>query len=401
MSGYGGLPSAPLTTSTIIHTAPSTHPILIQSIPFPHSPSPLPFQMSSPSHRTPHDDDDDEGTAVPRYYKLSFPMFDGKDDPLGWLNRCEQFFRAQRTREADKVWLASFHMIGTAQHWYYMIERDTGKVSWPLFKDLCNQRFVPTVGINHLAELARLPFRSSVAEYQEAFLAKMAHVGPLSPEQQVHLFTGGLPESIHVDVELQSPQDLQRAMALARAYEQRSSALAAVQMPARPPRQTPRPQHYYSSSNSSTLATSSAISSVPTNPSAPTQATKIFKKLSPTEMMERRRQGLCYNCDEQYTRGHKCQKLFYLEETDFDAEAGLEQQQLEEEEPLISLHALKGIRTDDSLQIRVQVGDHEFTALIDTGSTYNFFSTKAAQAVELQFEANTGTRVVIVNTKIW
>jgi hypothetical protein len=80
---------------------------------------------------------------------------------------------------------------------------------------------------------------------------------------------------------------------------------------------------------------------------------------------------------------------------------GLEQQQLEEEEPLISLHALKGIRTDDSLQIRVQVGDHEFTALIDTGSTYNFFSTKAAQAVELQFEANTGTRVVIVNTKIW
>jgi hypothetical protein len=51
-------------------------------------------------------------------------------------------------------------------------------------------------------------------------LAKMAHAGPLSPEQQVRLFTGGLPEPIRVDVELQAPQDLQRAMALARAYEQ-------------------------------------------------------------------------------------------------------------------------------------------------------------------------------------
>jgi hypothetical protein len=49
----------------------------------------------------------------------------------------------------------------------------------------------PAVGINHLADLARLPFRGTVSDYQEAFLAKMAHVGYLSPEQQVRLFTGG------------------------------------------------------------------------------------------------------------------------------------------------------------------------------------------------------------------
>jgi hypothetical protein len=29
---------------------------------------------------------------IPRYHKLDFPTFDGKEDPLGWLNRCEQFF---------------------------------------------------------------------------------------------------------------------------------------------------------------------------------------------------------------------------------------------------------------------------------------------------------------------
>jgi hypothetical protein len=29
------------------------------------------------------------------------------------------------------------------------------------------------------------------------------------------------------------------------------------------------------------------------------------------------RQGLCYNCDEPYVRGHVCQRLFYLELADF------------------------------------------------------------------------------------
>jgi hypothetical protein len=144
-------------------------------------------------------------TAYPRFQKLSFPTFDGADDPLAWLNKCEHFFRAQRTPEVDKVWLASFHMNGVAQHWYCMLERDAGDVSnisWPLFKALCHQRFRPPLATNHLADLARLPFPGSVAGYQEAFQARMAHAGPLSPLQQVQLFTGGLSDPIRTDVEL-------------------------------------------------------------------------------------------------------------------------------------------------------------------------------------------------------
>lgn len=44
----------------------------------------------------------------------------------------------------------------------------------------------------------------------------------------------------------------------------------------------------------------------------------LFRRLSPTKMADRQRQGLCYNYDEQYVRGHKCQRLFYLEVTNFD-----------------------------------------------------------------------------------
>jgi hypothetical protein len=69
---------------------------------------------------------------------------------------------------------------------------------------------------NHLAELARLPFTSDVTTYLDAFWARMAYAGRLAPLQQAHLFTGGLPDHIRIDVELHDPQDLQRAMRLAR-----------------------------------------------------------------------------------------------------------------------------------------------------------------------------------------
>lgn len=42
-----------------------------------------------------------------------------------------------------------------------------------------------------------------------------------------------------------------------------------------------------------------------------------FRRLSPAEQQERRRQGLCSNCDEPCVHGHVCQRLFYLEGEDY------------------------------------------------------------------------------------
>jgi hypothetical protein len=53
---------------------------------------------------------------VPRYFKLDFSRFNGKDDPLSWLSRCEQYFRAQKTETAHKIWLATFYLYGGAFH---------------------------------------------------------------------------------------------------------------------------------------------------------------------------------------------------------------------------------------------------------------------------------------------
>ena len=333
---------------------------------------------------------------------FQIPTYDGKEDPLGWLKRCEHFFRAQRTRDSDKVWLASFHMQGVAQHWFYMLERDSGDIqaiSWSLFRTLCQQCFRPPLGTNHLSDLARLQFqfRGSVQEYQEAFQTRMAHAGYLTPEQQVQLFTGGLPDPIRIDVELQAPADLQRAMLLARAYERRSTTHSAISQTSTPCfQQRPAlPSLSSSAANTATPvpmpATSTPAAAVPPRP---------LRRLSPAEMDERRKQGLCYNCDEPYVRGHKCHRLFYLEVSDLDDHDPLKESEAQDSNdmpPLISLHAITGIRTADTMQVKVGIGNHQFTALIDSGSTHNFISGPAAHHVGLRFHNSYGATVAVAN----
>ena len=41
-----------------------------------------------------------------------------------------------------------------------------------------------------------------------------------------------------------------------------------------------------------------------------------LRRLTPAQMDERRKQGLCFNCDEKYQAGHQCKggaKVFLLE----------------------------------------------------------------------------------------
>ena len=393
MPGYGGIPPLQPSPSVITHTDAPHRPIPITQIPFPHSPSQIPTFQQPPQD---HLDDHDDGAAVPRYHKLSFPVFDGKEDPIGWLNRCDHFFRAQRTREADKVWLASFHMTGVAQHWFYMLERDAGDIhaiTWPMFKSLCQQRFGPPLGTNHLAELVRLPFRGLVSDYQDIFQMRLAHAGPLSAAQQVQLFTGGLPQPLRTDVELHAPQDLQRAMALARVFERRLSSLPSSTF-SRAPRLPPR--------TSQMPPTTSAPTASPqaTAPVPPQGTSRPLRRLSPAEMAERRQQGLCYNCDEQYIRGHKCPKLFYLEVTGFDDLDDTEHTSTEEHEdqlPLISLHAIAGLTTNDTMKVNVKIGESVLCALLDSGSSSNFISLEAADHIGLHLHDSNGASVIVAN----
>jgi hypothetical protein len=73
--------------------------------------------------------------------------------------------------------------------------------TWERFRALCQLQFGPPTHGTRLAELARLPFTSTVQEYSERYNAVLTHTdNDLDPRQKAKLFVGGLPKHIRVDV---------------------------------------------------------------------------------------------------------------------------------------------------------------------------------------------------------
>jgi hypothetical protein len=129
---------------TYAKSTPLSHSL--HQIPFPHSMHAIPILQEPPLSYPGHVLAPAYSTTTPRYQKWSFPSYDNTEEPLGWLNRCEHFFRTQHTPETDKVDIVGFHLTGVAQHWFYMLVCDSGgtnTISWDQFRTLCQQRFGP------------------------------------------------------------------------------------------------------------------------------------------------------------------------------------------------------------------------------------------------------------------
>jgi len=120
-------------------------------------------------------------------------------------------------------------------------------------------------------------------------------------------------------------------------------------------------------------------------------------------MSERRKMGLCYNCDEPYVQGHKCTWLFYLEVSDYLVEEPSDSDDEEQPaaddiaSPKISLAAIAGICTEDAMQVYVQIGNEQCVALLDSGSTHNFIRGDVARRVGLHFSPCPGAGVIVAN----
>jgi hypothetical protein len=157
----------------------------------------------------------------PRFQKMDFPRYDGKTNPLIFINRCESYFHQQRIMEEEKVWMASYNLEDGAQMWYLQVQTDEGTPSWRRFKELLHLRYGPPLRAAPLFELVDCRRTSTVSEYQDGFQALLPRAGPLDEAQRVQLFTGGLLPPLSLDVQVHNSQSLAATMSLARQLELR------------------------------------------------------------------------------------------------------------------------------------------------------------------------------------
>jgi hypothetical protein len=99
-------------------------------------------------------------------------------------------------------------------------------------------------------------------------------------------------------------------------------------------------------------------------------------------MAERRRLGLCFNCNDKYSRGHNrfCKRIFFVEGVEILDEDGTDHPDgPDAEAPCFSLQVVSGCPVADTMQVAIMLGATPLVALLDSGSTHNFISEAAAR----------------------
>jgi hypothetical protein len=130
-------------------------------------------------------------------------------------------------------------------------------------------------------------------------------------------------------------------------------------------------------------------------------------------MVEHQHKGLCYNCDDKYFPGHKCkeQNIFMAISGDIskeDVETPLVSESPEttditppsnppEVEPVISLNALMGFSTPQTLKIIGYIKHWKFIILVDSESTHNFIHHHISQETHCYIHVVNNFQIMIAS----
>ncbi|XP_026378255.1 uncharacterized protein LOC113272663 [Papaver somniferum] len=305
---------------------------------------------------------------IHRLPKLDFPRFDD-NNPRGWIQKSERYFQLNDIEEHKKVDIAAIYL--------------------------------------------------EVNDYYEEFeslKALMLDMNPTLTETYFFMiFLSVLKDEIGKSVSMFHPQTLVIAFSLARLQEQKFSSSNQFTKPYTKSFNNPfssSKQSQYTNLSPRPIPTSLKSAPVTTkfsfhNNPEPIPTTPTIKRLSQEEINKRRAQGLCYNCDEVYKQGQFCkgkQKIFMILVENTDLQETEEEDIFEEvlDSPVqsdmeISLHALTGHATGDTIRIPEVLNDHKVSILIDSGSTTSFIDSALASSLHCHIESTTPMKVTIAN----
>ncbi|GKB95423.1 transposon ty3-I gag-pol polyprotein [Tanacetum coccineum] len=258
-----------------------------------------------------------------------------------------------------------------------------------------------------MMELKNLKQDGNVQSYQEQFEALLNKV-ELDETHAISLFLGGLKKEISMPIRMFSLVSLNDVYYLAKMQEHTNIAVKSRYTPVLP---TPTTKLHVTSSFANRNNNYASRNVVKPNTGY------ARKQLTQKELEEKRAKNLCCYCDQKYVPGHKCSgqlhclEVIACEECDY-VEESLDNQCLEDEVvmneeeeivattencPQISLNALNGVHSYQTMRVKGQVGKKTLQILIDCGSTHNFLDLQKAKRMGCRLTSTCPLQVEVAN----
>ena len=349
-------------------------------------------QISTPTpsnnrHSNSGSNNNQEPTIKPPKLRLS--PFDG-NNPLDWIFQADQFFTHYSIPNHQRLAHVAGYMQGDALGWYQWMFHNLLLSTWDAFIKALEVRFGPSAYDNHQQALFKLKQTTTVTDYQREFERLCNRVNGLSPTAIIDCFISGLKNHIQNELAIHQPTSISQAIGLAKLIESKTLASRPYQ------------------TNPSKFSKPPLLPTpfTPTLPKPPDPQQHIpIRRLNPTEMQQRKSQGLCFNCDERFHPGHRCKtKPFLLLLTDeehltltdttdptstpvetHDSPAFPTETESETAPDSIqlSLQAATGQPSPRTLRFTASIYGHNLTVLVDSGSSHNIIQPRIATFLHL------------------
>ncbi|VFQ60544.1 unnamed protein product [Cuscuta campestris] len=345
------------------------------------------------------------GSSYTPKLKLESPKCDGSE-PLCWLYKVKEYFEFYDTPPGERLRCVALMLEGPAADWFRWHMKNKLIDGWDDFVHKFKLRFDPDHFVDYFGQLAKLRQRGSVMEYQEEFEKILQHVTGASEDILVSLFHAGLKHHLQQEISLLKPDSLFDSFTLARELEAKHTALL---------HSVHQRQAFGSNSG---LARGGPPGFKPTQqppllPMPPKPAPPGLpghnKHLSLAEKEAKDAKGLCYNCDQKWSRTHKCGRFLILCGADEDDDnvtpyldgLGCYTPDLGDKiavtADISSLNNFAGLQPPRSLRLDGRVGNQDVRVLIDGGSTHNFIHPALVARLQLPLRVVEPFRVYVGN----
>ncbi|XP_062104440.1 uncharacterized protein LOC133815643 [Humulus lupulus] len=356
----------------------------------------------TPSRRSHSEPEAYEVNSILKTLRVKVPKFDGTNVE-DWVYKINKFFDLHRVENPIRLTIVPFHLEGVSCTWFQWMEKSGSFTDWESFLRALQQRFGTSIYDDPLGRISKLMQKGRVSDYRAEFEALMPRITGVPESMFLNFFIWGLKVEIRRELLMLPPKDLADAMAKAQLFEDRHDDWAS-----RPRGEVTKAP--WSNRTSTPHQGMNSLVQLPkpgpfasgTSISAPTGSPLPIKKLSPTELKERRDKGLCFTCDEKFHFGHKCKNRMLILCGYDDEEMGTmvdseSHEEVEETEEEVSLNSLSNSMNPRIFRIMATHGSEAVEVLIDTGSHNNFIQEALVTQLHLECEDTKRFKVYMGN----